>query len=400
MLLFFVFSETPWAFYLCPVNETPMSTASVTALINALRAETRENSISPESLGYILQKMIDEHAQSASGSGSSSTDSAAILALQALITSLDSSVSSLTSATGLLQTAVNNITAAQIADESQISAMQQEIDALTEQLGNVADGLTAIEETMASAVGQTEIDAMQNALVAMQQQMDAYNARILSLANSMDSLNETVSGIDNRVEAVELLSSPCLRFSESGAELNNIIITTPLQAFHDDALILIRGYQYPPRTSVDMLINWKTWNEDVEAAYVSRGSGTFDIRIGTVIQGESEYIALKLQFSDPVPLSWYNFEVRLIDPDPLLSVDWVALRNAYPSQSIITRSFAPVGKKPLDTDIAGTAARAIADRDGNIIDETYLKVADYEAAETDLSDTPIRTVLRTIPDTT
>ena len=99
MLLFFVFSETAWAFYLCPVNETPMSTASVTALINALRAETRENSISPESLGYILQKMIDEHAQSASGSGSSSTDSAAILALQALITSLDSSVTSLTSAT-------------------------------------------------------------------------------------------------------------------------------------------------------------------------------------------------------------------------------------------------------------------------------------------------------------
>lgn len=400
MLLFFVFSEPVRAFYLCTVNETPMSTASITALINALRAETRENSISPDSLGYVLQKMIEEHELPVAGGGSSTTDSAAILALQALVGSLGSSVSALSDAVGLLQTAVDNVTAAQSAAEAHASAMQQEIDALTEQLGLVADGLSAIEESLASAAEQAEIDEMQSLLVAMQQQLDAYNVRILALADSIDSLNGSVSEVTNRVETVELLSMPCLRFSESGAELSSIVITTPLQAFHDDALILLRGYRYAPRASVDQLIWWKTWNEDIEAGCSSRGSATFDIRIGTVAQGENEYIALKLVFADPAPLSWYNFEIRLIDPDPGLSVDWTAVRNASPSPSVMTRSFAPVGLHALATDISGTAARAVADRNGDVIDETYLRIADYEASAADLADTPVRVILQTLPDTT
>ena len=45
--------------YLCNINHNDMDISNLTSLINALRAETQEDSITPESLGALLQRIAE-----------------------------------------------------------------------------------------------------------------------------------------------------------------------------------------------------------------------------------------------------------------------------------------------------------------------------------------------------
>ena len=52
--------------YLCNINRNDMDISNLTSLINALRAETQEDSITPESLGALLQRIVDVLGDAAS----------------------------------------------------------------------------------------------------------------------------------------------------------------------------------------------------------------------------------------------------------------------------------------------------------------------------------------------
>lgn len=96
-----VFSRSPYSFYLCRINSHIMiQTSYLTSLVSALRAETAINSISPESLGSVLQRIVDAMGAGLTsedltgiGGGSGGASSAEIAAINGSLTNLQQQIS-------------------------------------------------------------------------------------------------------------------------------------------------------------------------------------------------------------------------------------------------------------------------------------------------------------------
>lgn len=99
-----------------------MKTSDLTSLISALRSETRENSISPEYLGSVLQSITDRLATAAASSELES--------LQAALDSVSKNGGSATAVEVALQTTVSEHTKQITAINSQISSINTQISSL------------------------------------------------------------------------------------------------------------------------------------------------------------------------------------------------------------------------------------------------------------------------------
>lgn len=374
-----------------------MSTASVTALINALRAETVENSISPDSLGYILQQMLNEHEDIPSGSSSgssspssepSSNTSAEILALQTSVSNLQSRATQLQSAITILQNAALNISSTITADHSALTALQDEVDNLTTLTDNLSERIEELEEAAGSASSAADITAISQSLVALNREVSSLSTNATDLAEALDSANTDIATLEQRIDTLSLISTTCLRFAQIVEGTASIFVTTNIPRGQDDALIRIMGNIKFPLRSIDMLVAWRTEEDTISTRVVSRGEYAIPgLKVTAVDTGLDDLMALWI----PVPeyTRYMNLQFDLFDENYMDAEGWVAETDIDLSGLSLTRWPNTAVKAPLDTDISGTAQRAVADAEGNIITDTYMPL-------TDLSSTPIRQVVRSV----
>lgn len=134
-----------------------MKTSDLTSLISALRSETRENSISPEYLGSVLQSITDRLATAAASSELES--------LQAALDSVSKNGGSATAVEVALQTTVSEHTKQITAIHSQISSINTQISSLQTSLKSTTSTANTNKASLASQ--QSQINSILNQLTTI-----------------------------------------------------------------------------------------------------------------------------------------------------------------------------------------------------------------------------------------
>lgn len=134
-----------------------MKTSDLTSLISALRSETRENSISPEYLGSVLQSITDRLATAAASSE--------LEALQTAINSIANSGGSASAVELALQTTVSEHTKQISSINSQISSINTQISTLQGSLKSTTTTANTNKASIASQ--QSQINSILNQLTTI-----------------------------------------------------------------------------------------------------------------------------------------------------------------------------------------------------------------------------------------
>ena len=178
-----------------------VDTSQLTELISALRAETEADSVSPERVGYVLQKIVDILPSLDSSELVANVTAALETARQALDTAQSANTTSQTAQTAVatLDTLMNTLqtTMPNKADKTEVQALQ-----------------TAMDTEMAGKADKTEVQALQTAMnTAMAGKADKttvqnIDARLSTFeeAELPDRVDTTEHCIEDIAEAMLLVS--------------------------------------------------------------------------------------------------------------------------------------------------------------------------------------------------